>query len=309
MIVEIMDAVIYSYDKKTNKAIASNSIEYYIPFQEWITKAIKTLKMPYQNNYTKKFNDSSKLKEEYSEIAYKILYRINTNLDLNQGDFAFVKCFIDKKEYIIGLKLDYVPSYMLHMEDTNLLFGRNSKTYATTIKELFIFDVAEKIIRVKEKLVEINGKKERYISEYALEIEEIRKNDFDEFKTFLKCLTKLEKENELSIRDQIRNRKTILNEMQNRKEITISELINLVSNDLISKDTLIDLLEKKKITLEDSITLNSKIIDCVYKVKFYNEAGINVNLPLLFVEQINEQVEIIETENQNNVIIKNTFLK
>lgn len=309
MRIEIVNAVIYSYDKNGNKVIASNSIEYHIPFQEWITKAIKTIKMPYQKNYTKKFNDRAKLKEEYEKIANKILYRINTNLDLNQGDFAFVECFIDRKEYIIGLKLDYVPSYMLRMEDTNLLFGRNSKTYANSIKELFIFDVAEKVIQVKEKLVEINGKKERYISGYALEIEEIRKNDFDEFKIFLKCLTKLERENELSVHDQIQNRKMILSEMQNRKEITISELVQLVSNVVISEGALVDLLEKKKITPKDSITLNSKIIAYVYKMKFYNEAGMNVSLPLLFADRINEQVEISETETQVSVMIKNTFLK
>lgn len=308
MQIDIINTLIHVYHD--NQILESEKIEYNIPFMEWIENVITTKDMKFVLEYTNFFQDNLNLKQDFKTISTRIFEKMAKNLDIDKADMAYIECMIDKKQAIVGLKLNYSTNYTHKITENKLTLERLTTTYPAKIKEAFIYYKESKQLFICEKTFDEEGKKVYYLSKYALEIENTSKSHISKIKAIKSTMNKLNKELfEDDLESEIESFDLINNKLLENKQLTVQEIIDAAYVHPTHKEKVLTHLDRKKIKPLEVIKNTEKITEIISKKRFVNEKGIEVKLDSALLND-SEFVEIKKLEDDSySITIKKVFLK
>lgn len=285
-------------------------IEYTTPFITWIEGFLKDGNLQFVLDYRTFFNEESMWKKDAITISNRIFDKMKKNLDIEKADMAYIKCHIDQKQAIVGLKLNYETNYTHKKDGITIQMERINTTYPSKIKEGFAFFAHRNELYIKEKSFEEEGKKVYYLSKYALEVENPSKSYENKMKVVKNVIHKLNNELfEKDIHTQIAIFDKVQNAMVNAKEITLEEISNVAYDHPMQKERFFELLERKKLKPLDVIKNSEKIMEILSMKKFKNSLGIEVKVASHLLHDT-DFVELIEqSDGSYHIVIKEVFLK
>lgn len=266
-----------------------------------LCKAIKTEELC--------FEDASKV------IANMIFDIMLKNIDIISGDLICCLCEINNEKHLGILKLNYKTGFTHYVNQTetgttNSIIRHKTllPTDGQKIDEAVIINLETNEIKIIEKLYEINGSKEFYLSQY-----------------FLKCTTDLSDNQKLKIIDKVTqkiNKKYYEEDFNKAAKLkkVFSQSIEDNDNNEIRVDTIAEgmfdtnlavreeyIQEIQKAGLKDeSIQVPEKLVEKRFKThKIKTDTGIEINFPLSYYDN-RDMIEFSNNPDGSiSIIIKN----
>jgi hypothetical protein len=257
--------------------------------------------------------DESCFSEASRTIANMIFDIMLQNIDIISGDLICCLFYINNEQHLGILKLNYKTGfthYVNQMEDgaTNSIIRHKTLLPAEgqKIDEAVLISLESGNIRIIEKVYEINGAKEFYLSQY-----------------FLKCTTDLSDNQKIKIIDKVTQKinkkyydedfdkvaklkKVVSKSIEGNNEIHVETIAKeMFDTNLEVRQEYIQEIQKAGL-LDESIQIPEKIVEKKYKThKIRTDTGIEINFPLSYYDN-RDMIEFSNNPDGSiSIIIKN----
>ena len=257
--------------------------------------------------------DESLFVDVSREIANIIFDIMLKNVDIISGDLICCLFYVNNEQHLGILKLNYKTGfthYVNQMEDgaTNSIIRHKTllPSEGQKIDEAVLINLESNEIRLIERVYEINGAKEFYLSQY-----------------FMKCTTDLSDNQKLKIIDKVTKKinkkyydedfdkvaklkKVVSESIEDNSEIRVDAIAEEMFNtNLDVREEYIQEIQKAGLK-DESITIPEKLAEKKFKThKIKTDTGIEINFPLSYYDN-RDMIEFSNNPDGSiSIIIKN----
>ncbi len=257
--------------------------------------------------------DGNCFAEASREVANIIFDIMIKNVDIISGDLICCLLDINNERYYGILKLNYKTGfthYVNQMEDgtTNSIIRHKTllPTEGQKIEEAALISLETGEIKLIEKLYEINGAKEFYLSKCFLNCT-TDLSDNEKMKIIDKVTKKINKKYYDEDFDKVAKLKNVVSQsIEDNSKVSVEKIAEeMFDTNLEVREEYIQEIQKAGLT-EEAIEIPQKIADRKFKThKIKTDTGIEINFPLSYYDN-SDMIEFSNNPDGSiSIIIKN----
>lgn len=257
------------------------------------------------------FAENDDILEASTGIAKRFIDIMIDGNNIPSGDLIIVDFMYNNTRYLGILKFNYKDSYIHYVESDdgvrNTIVKQPSSLPLETQKldEFILVNLSEFTLKVKEKIYEMNGVKENYITKYILEAQEMisDKEVVDLVEKSARKIIREEYDNDLNKLNTFK--KVITNDFATANHIDLDNIANTTFEDEDGKNAFKEEVQKFGIQ-EKRIKISPNAEKRITKKqKLVTDTGIEINIPSTCLSDSNVVEFVNNVDGTISIIIKN----